>query len=343
MAYIPPVVATSELSTLCGQSLTPYGQGKVRDTFELENGILLPVTTDRLSAFDFVMTRTVPNKGLILNIVNLFMRRVIGDAVKHDTVAFGTDVDGCLPKVLRGNPDLQMRAIGVSRKEMVQFEIIPRNFLTGSAWREYLKKNGPVHGCNILGYNLPPGLHDGSRLPEPILTASTKAREGHDVNVPWQTVAARFPWISELAREINRRLFEHAESRGYYLADHKLEFSTDRTLCDETATPDASRYWRIPDWLVANAIGKAPKGWDKEPVREYLNTLTVTVDGVAYKLGQEEFKPEVLANAKAVEAQVVLPDAVITGTAQRYTQVCEDLTGRTIKESANRLLGVQLN
>lgn len=342
MAYIPLIVVTSELSTQCGQFLTLYGQGKVRDTFDLGNGILLPVTTDRLSAFDFVMTRTVPNKGWILNIVNLFMRRVIGDAVKHDIVAFGAGVDDHLPKVLRGNPDLQMRATAVSRKEMVPFEIIPRNFLTGSAWREYQEKDGPVHGCNILGYDLPPGLHDGSRLPEPILTASTKSKNGHDVNVPWQVVVAQFPWIPELAMEINRRLFDYAELRGYYLADHKLEFATDGTLCDETATPDASRYWRIPDWREADAIGRAPKGWDKEPVRQYLNTLTVMVGGVAYKLGQKEFRPEVQANAEAVEAQVVLPDAVIAETAQRYTQVCEDLTGFTVEESADSLMGVQL-
>ena len=219
---------------------THVHSGKVRDLYELPDGRLLMVASDRISAFDFILDSTIPDKGALLTRLSLWWFEQLADLVPHHVVSLD------VPEAVRG------RAVVCERLAMYAVECVARGYLTGSGLLDY-RSSGEV--CGIA---LPSGLEDGSRLPEPIFTPATKAELGeHDENVSYDAVVATVgaERAAEL-RDLTLRIYGRAESiareRGIILADTKLEFGArpDGTtvLGDEVLTPDSSRFWPAPRW-----------------------------------------------------------------------------------------------
>jgi phosphoribosylaminoimidazole-succinocarboxamide synthase len=273
--------------------------GKVRDLYEPDDGEgILLVASDRISAYDHVLTTTIPDKGRVLTAMSLWWFEQLADVVPHHVVS--TDV----PDVVAG------RAVLVERLDMVLVECVARGYLTGSGLAEY-RDSGAV--CGIA---LPEGLTDGSRLPEPIFTPATKAELGdHDENVEFSYVE-KIAGV-ELARTLRRltlEIYERGEAlareRGIILADTKLEFGLrpDGTvvLADEVLTPDSSRFWPADSW----APGKPQLSFDKQFVRDWLTS------------------PESGWDRNGDEAPPPLPDDVVDRTRARYIEAYERLTGQ---------------
>ncbi len=272
MPYIPETVATTELSEKLVHYLGSPRRGKVRDTYQLPgyDGILLPVASDRVSIFDFVLGSLIPDKGAVLTaltIMWLTVARILKDT-PHHLLAFGRGIDEYLPPDLRGNTELQKRALVVQKLDMLPVECVVRGYLTGSGWSAYQKHDGVV-----CGHQLSPGLHDGAKLPRPLFTPTTKAEEGHDEHLPFQEVLARYGRQAELkSLSIFTAAARFAEHRGILLADTKFEFGQSGgtyVLGDEVLTPDSSRFWLAKDWEKAVLQRKSPAGYDKQPVREW--------------------------------------------------------------------------
>jgi phosphoribosylaminoimidazole-succinocarboxamide synthase len=272
--------------------------GKVRDLYRLDDGRLLMVASDRISAYDFVLEPTIPDKGVILTQMSLWWFDRLADVVPSHVVS--TDV----PAAVRG------RAIVCERLEMYPVECVARGYLTGSGLLDY-RATGEV-----CGIPLPPGLEDGSRLPEPLFTPATKAALGeHDENVSYDEVAGRIG-AEEAARlrQLTLQVYGVAEAtardRGIILADTKLEFGSrpDGTvlLADEVLTPDSSRFWPADAW----APGRAQASYDKQFVRDWL-----TSPASGWDRGSGDPPPP-------------LPDEVVERTRARYVEAYERLTGR---------------
>jgi phosphoribosylaminoimidazole-succinocarboxamide synthase len=272
--------------------------GKVRDLYELPDGHLLMVASDRISIFDFVLDTTIPDKGEILTRMSLWWFDQLADLVPHHVVS--TDV----PDAVRG------RAVVCERLAMHPVECVARGYLTGSGLLDY-RATGEV--CGIA---LPAGLEDGSRLPEPIFTPATKAELGeHDENVSYEAVAGRIgaDRAAEL-RDLTLRVYARAESlareRGIILADTKLEFGAraDGTtvLADEVLTPDSSRFWPAAEWRP----GRAQPSYDKQIVRNWA------------------LSPESGWDRASGEAPPPLPPEVVERTRSRYVEAYELLTGQ---------------
>ena len=275
--------------------------GKVRDLYELESGPyagqLLMVASDRISAYDFVLDTPIPDKGEILTRMSLWWFDQLREVVAHHVLS--TDV----PAAVRG------RAVVCERLDMFPVECVARGYLTGSGLREYAE-TGEV--CAIA---LPPGLVDGSRLPEPIFTPATKAAVGdHDENVSFDAVVAAVgTGAAERLRRLTLDVYARAEGlareRGIILADTKLEFGRrpDGTtvLGDEVLTPDSSRFWPADAW----APGRPQPSYDKDVVRGW---LTSPASGWDRTSG---------------EAPPPLPDEVVARTRERYVEAYERLTG----------------
>jgi phosphoribosylaminoimidazole-succinocarboxamide synthase len=250
---------------MCRAGLKRIHQGKVRDTFTLPDpNYLLLYTTNRLSIFDFVLNCFVPDKGAILNALCVnWSRGALGD-VSDDLVACGRGIDDFLDPSLHGNTVLQTQAVVVKKLSMIPVECIVRGYLTGSAWAEYQKDQ------SAYGYALPAGLHDGSRLPEPIFTPTTKSPDGHDESIPVKEVTDRYGmWIADESLRIFNIAADRCDRQGFIVADTKLEFGDNRILGDEWITPDSSRFWRKVEWEEANAQRTAPASYDKEVVRQW--------------------------------------------------------------------------
>ena len=232
--------------------------GKVRDLYELPDGRLLMVASDRMSAYDFVLTPDIPGKGAILTAMSLWWFDQLTDVVPNHVLS--SDV----PAEVTG------RAVVCERLDMYPVECVARGYLSGSGLADY-RRTGEV--CGIA---LPPGLVEGSRLPEPIFTPASKAAVGeHDENIAYDAVVAAVG--ADVAAELRRltlavyaRGVERAERRGVILADTKLEFGarSDGTivLADEVLTPDSSRFWDAEDWQP----GRPQRSFDKQPVRDWL-------------------------------------------------------------------------
>ena len=276
--------------------------GKVRDLYELTEGPhagkLLMVASDRLSIFDFVLETTIPDKGEILTRTSLWWFEQLADLVPHHVVS--TDV----PAEVAG------RAVICDNLAMYPVECVARGYLTGSGLLDY-DATGEV--CGIA---LPPGLVDGSRLPEPIFTPATKADLGdHDENVSFDAVVGTVGAETAAAlRELTLAVYSRAEGiareRGIILADTKLEFG-DRdgvmVLADEVLTPDSSRYWPAAEWQP----GRAQPSYDKQIVRNWA------------------LSPESGWDRASGEAPPPLPQEVVEHTRQRYVEAYELLTGET--------------
>ena len=267
--------------------------GKVRDLYSNDEGEILLVASDRISAFDWVLPSEIPNKGAILTQLSLFWFELLGDIVPNHII---TD------EVPRSVLD---RAVVVQPLEMFEIECVARGYLTGSGLVEY------GDNCAVCGNALPEGLLDGSKLPSSIFTPATKAEIGdHDINIDFNS-AAKIVGDDNAAelRALTLKLYdtaaEYALSRGIILADTKFEFGANSegsiTLCDEALTPDSSRFWELDGWMP----GKSQPSYDKQFVRDWL-----TSSGWDRKSPPPE-----------------LPTEIIEKTATRYEEAFERITG----------------
>ena len=271
--------------------------GKVRRLYAMPGGRILMVATDNISAFDQVLSTPIPDKGAILNQLSLWWFDQLADVVGNHVVS--TDV----PASVRG------RAVVAERLEMVPVECVARGYLTGSGWAEYQASG------TVCGIELPPGLVDGSRLPQPIFTPAIKAPLGeHDENVDFATIVGLHGQeLADQLRELTLMIYARAEGiargRGIILADTKFEFGrrADGTvvLADEVLTPDSSRFWDAALWQP----GEALPSFDKQFVRDWL-----TRESGWDKASDTPAPP--------------LPDAVIAATRAKYVEAYEKLTGR---------------
>jgi phosphoribosylaminoimidazole-succinocarboxamide synthase len=271
--------------------------GKVRDLYALESGDLLMVASDRISAYDFALTPGIPDKGEILTRMSLWWFEQLVDLVPNHVIS--TQV----PERVRG------RALVCERLDMFPVECVARGYLAGSGLLEYDTTG------EVCGLSLPPGLVDGSRLPEPIFTPATKAEMGeHDENVSLEAVVQMVGQESaEALRDLTLAIYARAEGiargRGMILADTKLEFGTrpDGTivLADEVLTPDSSRFWPADSWLP----GQPQLSYDKQFVRDWL-----TSPESGWDRGSDTEPPP-------------LPAHIVEKTRERYVQAYEQLTG----------------
>jgi phosphoribosylaminoimidazole-succinocarboxamide synthase len=285
-------------------------RGKVRDLFDAGGDRLLMVASDRLSAFDVVMAEAVPDKGRVLTAMSVFWFDELADVVGNHLIS--SDVAD-LPTPAR-LPELEGRVMLCRRARMLPVECIVRAFVAGSAWKEY-RTAGTLHGMAA-----PAGLVEADRLPEPVFTPSTKAAVGdHDENIGFDRAVELLGGdLAEQARQVSldmfRRAAARAEERGFLLADTKFELGLvdgpdgDERLvvADEVLTPDSSRYWLAADW----SPGSTPHGFDKQPVRDFL-------DGLDWD--------------KAPPAPA-LPAGVVEATAQRYRDAYERICGRSLAD-----------
>ena len=273
--------------------------GKVRDIYRTDDGLLLLVASDRLSAYDWVLDTPIPDKGRILTQLSLWwFERLAGLVPNHLA-------EGPIPEELAG------RAVLVRPLEMVPVECVARGYLSGSGTEAY-RKSGAV-----CGITLPPGLEEGSRLDEPICTPTTKAPIGdHDAPMTFDDVIAEVgaPTAEELRRitlEVYRQGAGQASASGIILADTKLEFGRDAdgrlVLADELLTPDSSRFWPADTW----APGGPQKSYDKQFVRDWL-----TSPASGWDRGSGTPPPP-------------LPDDIVDQTRATYVAAYERITGRT--------------
>ena len=252
------------------KSLPLLSRGKVRDIYDVDEDHMLIVTTDRLSAFDVVLPDAIPGKGAILTTVSNFWfdrtRHIIPNHLSDKSLA------EVLPDEAERNM-IEGRGIVVRKLKPLPVEAVVRGYLIGSAWSDY-QKTGTV--CGIA---LPAGLRQAQQLPETIFTPSTKADVGdHDENISFgKTVGLLGQDMAEQMRDVSLKLYqeaaEYALERGIIIADTKFEFGTDKNgglvLIDEVLTPDSSRFWPVD----AYQVGQSPPSFDKQYVRDYLETL----------------------------------------------------------------------
>lgn len=243
-------------------------RGKVRDIYDLGEYLLL-VASDRVSAFDVVLPNGIPGKGRILTQISIFWFNEMRDIISNHLIA--TDVKD-FPAVCHKYADqLEGRSMLVKKSKPLPVECIVRGYLSGSGWKEYKEKG------TVCGMKLKAGLVESARLDEPIFTPSTKADEGHDINISFEEAKRILGQeMAEKARDISLRIYKKAgslaEKRGIIIADTKFEFGTynnELILIDEILTPDSSRFWSKKDYQV----GKGQDSFDKQIVRDYLLTL----------------------------------------------------------------------
>ena len=273
--------------------------GKVRDLYRLPGGELLMVASDRISAYDFVLATTIPDKGAVLTQMSLWWFERLADLVPNHVLS----VD--VPAEVKG------RAVVCESLAMFRVECVARGYLPGSGLLDY-RATGEV--CGIA---LPAGLEDGSRLPEPLFTPATKAELGeHDENVSYDAVAARVgdevaARLRDLTLEVYRRAEAIARERGIILADTKLEFGARddgaMVLADEVLTPDSSRFWPLDEWQP----GRAQPSYDKQIVRNWLLSAESGWDRASGA------RPP------------ALPPEVVERTRSRYVEAYQLLTGET--------------
>jgi len=291
----------------------PVRRGKVRDVYDLGNGQLLIVASDRISAFDVIMPTPIPDKGAILagmsNFWFDFFRKEFPGGGGFKDHLIETDV-ARYPENLRVHADqLKGRSTLVTKTTVLPIECIVRGYITGSGWKDYLKSGV------VSGVKLPAGLQQCQQLAEPIFTPSTKEEQGHDLPISFDEAAAKvgvdvMSKARDLTISLYKRAAEFARSRGIIIADTKFEFGTHpaidggRTpiLIDEALTPDSSRFWPADQYEV----GRDQASFDKQYLRNYLETL---------KWSKTPPGPE-------------LPEEVVKNTRAKYVDAYEKLTGK---------------
>jgi phosphoribosylaminoimidazole-succinocarboxamide synthase len=278
------------------EDLRLHSTGKVREMYELD-GDLLMVASDRISAYDVVMPNPIPDKGRVLTQMSVFWFETTGEIVPNHLISQE------VPAEVEG------RALRVKRLQMYPVECVVRGYLSGSGWREY-RESG-----SVCGIELPEGLRESDRLPEPIFTPATKAEQGeHDENIDLDRAAEILgsrPLADELKRisiELYRHASDHARERGIILADTKFELGSspgcEIVLGDEVLTPDSSRFWPADDYEP----GRSQASFDKQYVRDYLDEI-----GWDHSPPAPELPPEVVENTRA-----------------KYVEAYERITGRAL-------------
>ncbi|CAG0981175.1 phosphoribosylaminoimidazole-succinocarboxamide synthase [Planctomycetaceae bacterium] len=272
-------------------------QGKVRDIYEIEGNLLL-VATDRLSAFDVIMSRGIPGKGEMLTQLTLFWLELFKGSCENHLIT--ADIDK-MPKALQAHKkQLQGRSMLCRKAKIFPVECVARGYIAGSGWKEYGSSGA------ICGHWLPAGLKQAEKLPKPLFTPSTKAPLGqHDENIDFeQTVKIVGKTTANRLRDLTLSLYtkaaEYAAKRGIIIADTKFEFGEYEgkiILCDEVLTPDSSRFWDASKYK----IGSSPESYDKQIVRDYLEKQP---------WNKQPPPPE-------------LPDDIVNKTAAKYREVIE--------------------
>jgi phosphoribosylaminoimidazole-succinocarboxamide synthase len=288
------------------KDLKKVASGKVRDIYELGDDLLL-ITSDRISAFDWVMGRGITDKGRILNQISAFWFEHFKSLVPHAVKFFDGADDPRLPEKYRSV--CRGRSMVMKKCRMFPVECVARGYLAGSGTKDY-KKSGAV-----CGIKLPAGLVEASQLPEPIFTPATKAETGHDENISIEKAAEIIgKEMAEKLRDLTLKIYgggrDHAAARGIILADTKLEFGIfdgKITLADEVLTPDSSRFWPADQYQP----GRAQPSYDKQFVRDWLETTT----------WDKNSPPP------------ALPDEVVARTRAKYVEAYEVLTGKRFGEN----------
>ena len=289
-------------------NITSYGRGKVRDMYAVGDYLLM-VTTDRISAFDFVLGSPIPDKGKVLTQLSAFWFEQTADIVSNHVVSTKPEE---YPESLRPHAELlRGRSMLVRKTKPVLVECVARGYLSGSGWKEYRQTGG------VCGITLAPGLKESDRLPTPIFTPATKAESGHGINIS-ETEAGRLvgrDLISKL-RDITMALYAfgaaHAEARGIIVADTKFEFGLVKSngtetiiLIDEVLTPDSSRFWPKSEYRP----GGPQPSFDKQYVRDYLEDI------------HWNKQPPV----------PTLPDNVVAKTREKYIKALRVLSNRDLQ------------
>src|SRR5690242_2384143 len=281
-----------------------FASGKVRDVYRVGADHLLFVATDRISAFDYVLATGIPHKGRVLTQLSLFWFDFLKDIVPNHLVT--ADVSR-YPSNLRPYLDqLEGRSMLVTRADMIGVECVVRGYISGSAWKEY-KASGKV-----CGIELPSGLKESDKLPQPIFTPSTKATTGHDENISFAEMSKLAgPELSRQLRDLSLRVYQaaadYARERGIIIADTKFEFGRTAgglVLADEVLTPDSSRFWPADKY----SPGQAQDSYDKQYVRDYLESI--------------HWNKQPPAPA--------LPPEVALKTSEKYLEAYRQITGREL-------------
>jgi phosphoribosylaminoimidazole-succinocarboxamide synthase len=284
-------------------SLKRIGKGKVRDIYAVGVDKMLIVTSDRLSAFDVVLSDPIPDKGRVLNEMANFWFGKLGHIVPNQLT--GVDPESVVSSSEKSQ--VQGRAVVVKKLKPLPIEAVVRGYIIGSGWKDYQKSG------KVCGLSLPTGLRQAEKLPEPIFTPATKAETGHDENISFEEAAKLVGQANaEKVRDISIRLYkeasEYAAKKGIIIADTKFEFGLDGkdqlVLIDEVLTADSSRFWPADSYQV----GMSPPSFDKQYVRDYLETLDWDKTPPAPKL----------------------PAEVIRKTSEKYREALERLTGRKL-------------
>jgi phosphoribosylaminoimidazole-succinocarboxamide synthase len=281
-----------------------HASGKVRDVYRLDNERLLFVATDRISAFDYVLATGIPHKGRVLTQISLFWFDFLKDIVPNHFIT--ADVSRYPAALQKYADQLRGRSMLVMRGDMFPVECVVRGYLSGSGWKEYQASG------KVCGIELPAGLKESDRLPEPIFTPATKATTGHDINISFEEMTKIVdPEESRQLREISLKLYktaaDYARQKGIIIADTKFEFGhtpAGITLADEVLTPDSSRFWPAESYQP----GKAQDSFDKQYVRDFL----------------EEIRWNKQPPAPA------LPPEVARRTSEKYVEAYHLLTGREL-------------
>ena len=298
-------MGVTTVSETRADGLSLVHRGKVRDVYQVDEARLLLVATDRISAFDCILPTLIENKGAILTALSAFWFGRLERLTDHHLITADFDA---MPEAVRQNEQLRGRSMLVRKTEVFPVECVVRGYLEGSGWKEYATTG------EICGHRLPFGLRQCDRLPEAIFTPSTKAAAGHDENVDFVRFGAIVGGeIAERLSSLSLKLYgeasEYALTRGIIIADTKFEFGMDAEgnilLIDEVLTPDSSRFWAAETY----SPGKAQSSFDKQFVREYLETLDWNKQPPAPPL----------------------PPEIASATSARYLQALELLAGKGLE------------
>lgn len=297
----------SAIQTVSETNLSDFSlihRGKVRDVYQINQSQFLLVATDRISAFDCVMPTPIPNKGIVLTQISKFWFERLGHLTKTHLITADFEE---MPAAIQKNAELRGRSTLVKKTEVFPVECVVRGYIAGSGWKDY-RQTG-----KICGHQLPANMREAERLPEPIFTPATKAATGHDENITeaeFTNIVGKetADHLIERSLRLYQEACEYALTRGIIIADTKFEFGRDENgdilLIDEILTPDSSRFWSVENYRT----GQSPPSFDKQFVRDYLETL--------------DWNKQPPAPA--------LPAEIIEATTARYLQAFELITGKNL-------------
>lgn len=280
-----------------------FRRGKVRDVYEFEQQLLI-VSSDRISAFDYVLPSIIPGKGIVLNQLSLFWFQKLENEITHHLIDPRPEAR---PEFAAFAPAIAGRSMLVKKVKALPVEAIIRGYLVGSGWQSY-QRDG-----RVCGLQLPPGLDFAARFSEPLFTPTTKAEQGHDADISFselETVigSEKAVQVRDLSLKVYQKVAACSAEKGIILADSKFEFGLDETgriiLIDEICTPDSSRFWKASDY----SPGIEPPSYDKQFVRNYL-----------LNCGWDRNSPP-----------PILPEEVVERTGELYREIYQILTGRQI-------------